>query len=52
MYHALHIDSSKRRYCKVGHIDGRRTWAKFISLNAIHVLYCDNSLTIKHRNIF
>jgi len=24
IYHALHIKSSKWKYCKVGHIDGRR----------------------------
>jgi len=25
MYHAVHIDSSEWKYCKVGHIDGRRS---------------------------
>jgi hypothetical protein len=25
IYHAVHIDSSKSRCCKVGHIDGRRS---------------------------
>jgi len=25
IYHALHIDFSKWKYCKVGHIDGKRS---------------------------
>ncbi len=24
IYHALHIDSSKERYCKINHIDARK----------------------------
>jgi hypothetical protein len=28
------------------------TWIKLWSLNAIDVLYCDNPLTMKHKNIF
>jgi len=52
IYHALHIDSNKWKYCKVGHIDGRRTWANLKSLNAIPTLCCDNSLTMKYKNFF
>jgi len=37
---------------QIGHIDGRKIWANFKSLNVIHVLYCDNSLTMKDKNIF
>jgi hypothetical protein len=37
LYDAKHIDSNKWRYCKVFHIDVKKsTWTKLWSLNAIH----------------
>jgi len=26
IYHAVHIDSNKWKYCKVGHVNGRRSF--------------------------